>query len=101
VSSSSAWTAENQETAQAAATAEQPEANKKGPDYWRTEAPRRAIEGFVPGLRNLEKRLLHVEAQLASHAEPQFPMEQIRAIFDRLNEPDRKRLSELKGLARK
>jgi hypothetical protein len=54
----------------------------------------------VSGLRNLEKRLLHVEAWLASHAEPQFPIEQIRATFDRMNEADRKRVSELKALTR-
>jgi hypothetical protein len=54
----------------------------------------------VPGLRNLEKRLLHIEARLAPRAEPQVPMEQIRAIFDRMNEADRKRVSELKGFTR-
>jgi hypothetical protein len=55
---------------------------------------------YVPGLRNLEKRLLHVEARLAPRAEPQVPMEQIRAMFDRLNDADRKRVSELKGFTR-
>jgi len=59
-----------------------------------------AERSLVPGLRNLEKRLLHLEARLASHAEPLFQMEQIRAIFDRMNEADRKRVSELKGLTR-
>jgi hypothetical protein len=51
----------------------------------------------VPGLRNLEKRLLHIEARLAPRAEPQVPMELIRSIFDRMNEADRKRVSELKA----
>ncbi len=54
----------------------------------------------MPRLKNLEKRLLHVEARLAPRAEPQVPMEQIRAIFDRMNEADRKRVSELRGLTR-
>ena len=52
----------------------------------------------MPGLRNLEKRLRSVEARLAPRAEPQLPMGQIRAICDRMNEGDRKRVSELKGL---
>ena len=51
----------------------------------------------MPGLRNLEKRLLHIEARLAPRAEPQVPMELIRSIFDRMNEADRKRVSELKA----
>ena len=55
---------------------------------------------LVRGLRNLEKRLLDVEAWLASHAKPRFPIEQIRATFDRMNEADRERVSELKGLTR-
>ncbi len=54
----------------------------------------------MPRLKNLEKRLLHVEARLAPRAESQVPMEQIRAIFDRMNEADRKRVSELRGLTR-
>ena len=54
----------------------------------------------MPGLRNLEKRLLHVEARLAPRAEPQVPLEQIRAMFDHMNDADRKRASELKGFTR-
>jgi hypothetical protein len=54
----------------------------------------------LPGLRNLEKRLLHIEARLAPRAEPQVPLAQIRAIFNHMNEADRKRVSELKGFTR-
>ena len=54
----------------------------------------------MPGLRNLERRLLGVERRLARPVETKIPVTWLRAALDQMNHPDRQRLSELKGLAR-
>ena len=54
----------------------------------------------MPNLRNLERRLLRVERQLARPVEAKIPMTLLRAALDRLDHADRKRLSELNGLTR-
>ena len=53
------------------------------------------------GLRNLERRLLRVERQLAPPAvETKIPVTLLRATLHQLDHADRQRLSELKGLNR-
>jgi hypothetical protein len=54
----------------------------------------------LPGLRNLERRLLRVERQLAPPAETKIPVTLLRATLDQMDNADRQRLSELKGLNR-
>jgi hypothetical protein len=54
----------------------------------------------VPGLRDLERRLLRVEQQLAPPAETKIPLTLVRAALDQMDHADRQRLSELKGLTR-
>ncbi len=55
----------------------------------------------MPGLRNLERRLLRVEQQLAPPAaETRIPVTLLCATLDRMDRADRQRLGELKGLDR-
>jgi hypothetical protein len=54
----------------------------------------------VPSLRNLERRLLGVERQLALPVEAKIPVTLLRVALDQLDHADRQRLSELKGLTR-
>jgi hypothetical protein len=57
-------------------------------------------EFSVPGLRNLERRLLVVERRLARPAETKIPVMSLRTALDQMNHADRQRLSELQGLTR-
>jgi len=54
----------------------------------------------VPSLRNLERRLLGVERQLAPPAKTKIPLVLVRAALDQMGPADRQRLSELMGLTR-
>jgi hypothetical protein len=54
----------------------------------------------VPGLRNLEKRLLRVVRQIALPVQTKIPVTLLRAALDQIDHADRQRLSELKGLSR-
>ena len=54
----------------------------------------------MPGLRNLERRLLRVEQQLARPAETRIPVTLLRATLDQMDHADRQDLSKLKGLNR-
>jgi hypothetical protein len=55
----------------------------------------------MPGLRNLERRLLRVERQLAPPAaETEIPVTLLRETLDQMDQSDRQCLSELKGLNR-
>jgi hypothetical protein len=55
----------------------------------------------MPGLRNIEKRLLSIERRFAPVVRPQIPRTLVCAILDRMDEADRQRLSEFKGLTPK
>jgi hypothetical protein len=57
-------------------------------------------EFSVPGLRNLERRLLGVEKRLARPVETKIPVMLLRAALDQMNHADRQRLSELRGFTR-
>jgi hypothetical protein len=54
----------------------------------------------VPSLRNLERRLLRVEQQLAPPTETKIPLTLVRAALDQMDHADRQHLSELNGLTR-
>ncbi len=54
----------------------------------------------MPGLRNLERRLLSVERKLGRPAEAKIPVTLLRAALDQMDHVDRQRVSELKGLTR-
>ncbi len=54
----------------------------------------------MPGLRNLERRLMRMEQQLAAPAETRIPLTLLRATLDRMDRANRQRLSALKGLNR-
>jgi hypothetical protein len=54
----------------------------------------------VPGLRNLERRLLRVEQQLAPPVETKIPLTLVRAALGQMDYANRQLLSELKGLTR-
>lgn len=54
----------------------------------------------MPGLRNLERRLLRVEQQLAPPVETKIPLTLVRAALGQMDYANRQLLSELKGLTR-
>src|SRR5690349_195781 len=54
----------------------------------------------MPGLSNLERRLLRVEQQLARPAETRLSLTLLRVTLDRMDHSDRQRVAELKGLSR-
>ena len=54
----------------------------------------------MPGLRNLERRLLRVQRQLAPPIETKIPVTLVRATLDQMHHADRQRLAELSGLTR-
>ena len=54
----------------------------------------------MPGLRNLERRLLGVERRLARPVETKIPVTLLRGALGQMDYADRQRLSELKGFTR-
>ena len=54
----------------------------------------------MPSLRNLERRLLGVERRLTRPVETEIPVTLLRAALDQMDDADRERLSEFKGLTR-
>jgi enoyl-CoA hydratase/carnithine racemase len=54
----------------------------------------------MPGLRNLERRLLRVQRQLAPPIETKIPVTLLRATLEQMDHADRQRIPELDDLTR-